>query len=188
MNKIAILLMWHRSSLNVKLPEIAVLLMQKAGNRSSLNVLPTYSNRNINRRRGTLDATPAFPCFRGRGRMGIFNMKLQGIIRVGGIMTNGTDLRPENIDREDRQKQMDWATAAANCATHSPCVRLFDDVLLYSQSAMKQYCGQFPEPDRDYSGAPYWILKERTKEVIPMHNIQDIAGFFYWNTDYWEKK
>ena len=114
--------------------------------------------------------------------------ELPGQFIAGGIMKE-IDLIPKNIGREDRQKQMDWATAAVNCANHiCSCVRLFDDVLLYSQSAMKQYREQFPEPDRDYSGAPYWLMKERTKEVIPMHNTQDIADFFHWNTDYWEKK
>ncbi|MDR2718614.1 MAG: hypothetical protein LBB89_11205 [Treponema sp.] len=93
---------------------------------------------------------------------------------------------PKDIGRNDRERQMDWATAAANYTTVYSCVRLFDDVCLYSQSAMKQYRGQFPEPDRDYSGAPYWLVKKLTGEVIPMHSVQDIAGFFYWNTGYWE--
>lgn len=63
-NKIAILLMKRRHPFNVKALKIAILLMQKAGNRHSFNGLPTNSNRIItvtNRRRGTLNATPA--CF-----------------------------------------------------------------------------------------------------------------------------
>ena len=97
---------------------------------------------------------------------------------------------PKNIGREDRQMQAEWAEAAANMTRYAsgdpPGLRIFDGVFLYSQSVMKQYRGQFPEPDRDYSDAPYWLMKGQ--EVIPMHSIQDIAGFFYWHTDYWEKK
>jgi hypothetical protein len=103
---------------------------------------------------------------------------------------------PKTIGREDRQKQAAWAEAAANMTRYAsgdpPGLRIFDGVFLYCQNVIKQYRDKFPEPDRDYSGAPYWLwykeVEGRTKEVIPMHSIQDIADFFYWNTDYWEKK
>ena len=94
---------------------------------------------------------------------------------------------PKTIGREDRQKQAEWAEAAANMTRYAARLRIFDGVFLYNQSVMEQYRGQFPEPDRDYSGAPYWLMKERTREVIPMHSIQDIADFFYWHTEYWGK-
>ena len=118
---------------------------------------------------------------------------IRGLIWVGGIMANEQDfLPPKTIGRNDRLKQAEWAEAAANMTRYAsgdpPGLRIFDGVFLYSQGVMKQYREQFPEPDRDYSGAPYWIIKERTKEVIPMHSIEDIAGFFYWNTDYWGNK
>ena len=93
---------------------------------------------------------------------------------------------PKNIGRYDRKRQMEWATEAANYTTVYSCVRLFEDVCLYSQSAMKECRRHLPEPERDYSGAAYWLVKERTGEVMPMHSVQDIAGFFYWNTDYWK--
>lgn len=99
-------------------------------------------------------------------------------------------LPPKDIGRNDRKRQMDWAEAAANYTTDCSCVRLFEDVCLYSQRTMKENRRQFPEPDRDYSGAPYWLVwtGKRTGEVIPMHSIEEIARFFYWNTDYWESK
>ncbi|MCL2273186.1 MAG: hypothetical protein FWC19_10340 [Treponema sp.] len=112
-------------------------------------------------------------------------------------MANEQDFFPsETIGKEDRQKQAEWAEGAANMTRYAsgdpPGLRIFDGVFLYCQNVIKQYRDKFPEPDRDYSGAPYWLwykeVEGRTKEVIPMHSIQDIADFFYWNTDYWEKK
>ena len=98
------------------------------------------------------------------------------------------DFIPKGIGKKDRHKQAEWAEAAANLTRYYNSVRLFKDVLLYSQSTAIQQREHLPEPDRDYSGAPYWLMKEHTQEFIPMRSIEDIAGFFYWNTDYWGNK
>jgi len=96
-------------------------------------------------------------------------------------------LPSKNIGRYDRNKQAEWAEAAANMARIYSRVRIFEDVCLYSKEAMIERCELLPEPARDYNEYPYWLIKELTWDVIAMQDIQDIAGFFYWNTNYWEK-
>jgi len=92
---------------------------------------------------------------------------------------------PKDINRHDRKKQAEWAAMAANMTTVHNRVRIFEDVCLYSKAAMIERRKLLPEPDIDYSSSTYWLIKERTWEVLPM-DAQDIAGFFHWNIDYWE--
>jgi hypothetical protein len=96
---------------------------------------------------------------------------------------------PKSIGRHDRQEQMKWATAAADLTAVHPCVRIFKDVCLYSQKAMfERGAEQRPGLEWDYTAAPYWIIfeGERAGETIPMRSVEDIAGFFHYNKDYWQ--
>ena len=99
-------------------------------------------------------------------------------------------LPSKDIGRHDRQKQAEWVALVVRHAAYHSRVRIFEDVCLYSKDAMLERRKLLPKHDRDidFSCVPHWIIKERKWEVIPIHGTQDIAGFFYWNTDYWEKK
>ena len=94
----------------------------------------------------------------------------------------------KDIGRQDRKKQMEWVAMVVCHAAYHPRIRIFEDACLYSKDAMIERRNLLPKRDRDtdFSSAPYWIIKEHTWQVIPIHGTQDIAGYFYWNTDYWE--
>ena len=94
------------------------------------------------------------------------------------------------ITRDNVKAQGEWAAVVVNMARFSSRSRLIDDVYLYTKGTLLEHLDMLTKRNQKYvkerPSAPYWMVFERAKQVMPVHDVREVADFMFSGDAYWE--